>query len=134
MQAHLGFCFAKIVFLPLQIYQMKTCKTFSLLLPSHNCIIIHNVQFSRCISSKSISLIPFLPPAFRCRQKLHIVSIVSPLQIKPASLGFDLVWLTGVSRDSMKFLVSKELQSISLVEISGIEPLTSCLQGRRSPS
>ena len=28
---------------------MKTCKTFSLLLPSHNCIIIHNVQFSRCI-------------------------------------------------------------------------------------
>ena len=38
------------------------------------------------------------------------------------------------SRDSMKFLVSKELQSISLVEISGIEPLTSCLQGRRSPS
>ena len=37
-------------------------------------------------------------------------------------------------RDSMKFLPSKELQSISLVEISGIEPLTSCLQGRRSPS
>ena len=51
MQAHLGFCFAKIVFLPLQIYQMKTCKTFSLLLPSHNCIIIHNVQFSRYIVS-----------------------------------------------------------------------------------
>ena len=38
-------------------------------------------------------------------------------------------------RDSMKSLVSKVLQSISfLVEISGIEPLTSCLQGRRSPS
>ena len=38
-------------------------------------------------------------------------------------------------RDSMKFLLSKELQSISfMVEISGIEPLTSCLQGRRSPS
>ena len=28
----------------------------------------------------------------------------------------------------------KKLQSVSLVEISGIEPLTSCLQGRRSPS
>ena len=54
MQAHLGFCFAKIVFLPLQIYQMKTCKTFSLLLPSHNCIIIHNVQFSRCIWISSV--------------------------------------------------------------------------------
>ena len=40
-----------------------------------------------------------------------------------------------VSRDSMKFQISLELQSIScLVEISGIEPLTSCLQGRRSPS
>ena len=40
------------------------------------------------------------------------------------------------SRDSMKFLIPQELQSISLVvvEISGIEPLTSCLQGRRSPS
>ena len=38
-------------------------------------------------------------------------------------------------RDSMKLQVSLELQSISyLVEISGIEPLTSCLQGRRSPS
>ena len=41
---------AKIVFLPLQmIFKMSICKTFSLLLPSHNCIIIHNVQFSRCI-------------------------------------------------------------------------------------
>ena len=37
-------------------------------------------------------------------------------------------------RNSMKFPVSRTLQSISLVEISGIEPLTSCLQGRRSPS
>ena len=30
--------------------------------------------------------------------------------------------------------LSIELQSYDLVEISGIEPLTSCLQGRRSPS
>ena len=35
----------------------------------------------------------------------------------------------------MKSLLPKGFQSISyMVEISGIEPLTSCLQGRRSPS
>ena len=39
----------KLYFYPCRFYYMKTCKTFSLLLPSHNCIIIHNVQFSRCI-------------------------------------------------------------------------------------
>jgi len=52
MQAHyrISVFLAKIVFLPLQmIFKMSICKTFSLLLPSHNCIIIHNVQFSRCI-------------------------------------------------------------------------------------
>ena len=52
MQAHfrISVFLAKIVFLPLQmIFEMSICKTFSLLLPSHNCIIIHNVQFSRCI-------------------------------------------------------------------------------------
>ena len=52
MQAHyrISVFLAKIVFLPLQmIFIMSICKTFSLLLPSHNCIIIHNVQFSRCI-------------------------------------------------------------------------------------
>ena len=40
------------------------------------------------------------------------------------------------SRDSMKHLLSQSCfsQSLFLVEISGIEPLTSCLQGRRSPS
>ena len=72
---------------------MSICKTFSLLLPSHNCIIIHNVQFSRC------NRISFL-------KRLNETSLL------------------------------KMLQSISffLVEISGFEPLTSCLQGRRSPS
>ena len=51
MQAHfrISVFLAKIVFLPLQMIWMSICKTFSLLLPSHNCIIIHNVQFSRCI-------------------------------------------------------------------------------------
>ena len=38
-------------------------------------------------------------------------------------------------RDSMKSLFREtSVNLLSLVEISGIEPLTSCLQGRRSPS
>ena len=69
MQAHSGFCFAKIVFLPWLNFNASV-KHFPLLLPSHNCIIIHNVQFSRCI------------------------------------------W---VSRNSMKYLLPKTLQSISLL-------------------
>ena len=60
-------------------------------MPSHNCIIIFNVQFSRCTwaSLKETHWNPLL----------------------------------------------RKLQSISLVvESTGIEPVTSCLQGRRSPS
>ena len=41
-------CLAKIVFLPCDILTKRHQK-FPLLLPSHNCIIIHNVQFSRYI-------------------------------------------------------------------------------------
>ena len=48
MQAHSleVFSLAKIVFYPKKFY-------YPLLLPSHNCINNHNVQFSRCISSSS---------------------------------------------------------------------------------
>ena len=50
MQAHFRISvLAKIVILPSRLFLMSICKTFSLLLPSHNCIIILNVQFSRCI-------------------------------------------------------------------------------------
>ena len=54
--------------------------------------------------------------------------------IMGANIGTTVTaWI--ISAFSMKFQISLELQSIScLVEISGIEPLTSCLQGRRSPS
>ena len=38
-------------------------------------------------------------------------------------------------RNSMKYLLpGTSVNSLKVVEISGIEPLTSCLQGRRSPS
>ena len=88
MQAHSleVFSLAKIVFYPKKFY-------YPLLLPSHNCINNHNVQFSRCIFK-------FL------------------FQETQWSNDFSL------------------LQSISwmMVESTGIEPVTSCLQGRRSPS
>ena len=74
MQAHFRISvLAKIVILPSRLFLMSICKTFSLLLPSHNCIIILNVQFSRCIwvsflkrlneassFSKLLQSIPFL--------------------------------------------------------------------------
>ena len=59
-------------------------------MPSHNCIIIHNVQFSRYI------------------------------------------WVS-FTRDSMKSHFHETSVNL-LVESTGIEPVTSCLQGRRSPS
>ena len=43
------FCLAKIVIFTLWHF-IKTSPKFPLLLPSHNCIIIHNVQFSRYIT------------------------------------------------------------------------------------
>ena len=64
---------------------------FPFMLPSHNCIIIIDIQFSRCI-----------------------------------------FWIS-FSRNSVKHLFRGTSINL-LVEISGIEPLTSCLQGRRSPS
>ena len=48
-------------------------------------------------------------------------SLAPPLRFKPTSLGFETIWITGVTL-------------ILLVEIVGFEPATSCLQGRRSPS
>ena len=65
------------------------------MLPSHNCIIIINVQFSRYI-----------------------------FEFQETQWNLNSHW---------DFSQSLELFWI-LVEISGIEPLTSCLQGRRSPS
>ena len=50
--------------------------------------------------------------------------------------SFQGTWWVSFSRDSMKFQLPLELQSISfeVVEISGIEPLTSWMPFKRSPS
>ena len=78
MQAHLKeVSLAKIVIITLLI------KSFPLLLPSHNCIIMkNNVQFSRCIFVE-INATLF---GFQQAKNLSCV-IVSPLQSKPARAG-----------------------------------------------
>ena len=50
--------------------------------------------------------------------------------------SFQGTWWVSFSRDSMKYFLAKVLQSISfeVVEISGIEPLTSWMPFKRSPS
>ena len=51
--------------------------------------------------------------------------------------SFQGTWWVSFSRDSMKYFLIKVLQSISffeVVEISGIEPLTSWMPFKRSPS
>ena len=102
---------------------------YPLLLPSHNCIII-------------ISLCSVF--------KVHVVEIKSTIShftqasnaclclCFSSSIQTRLRWaLNGAwvpfPRNSMK-LQFLETSVNFLVEISGIEPLTSCLQGRRSPS
>ena len=87
------FLFSKNCIFTLWHFLYQTSPKFSLLLPSHNCIIITMFSFQ----GANLSF------------------------LKETQWSFTIV----------------ELQSISfrkLVEISGIEPLTSCLQGRRSPS
>ena len=61
------------------------------MLPSHNFIIIHNVQFSRYIQNLS--------------KRLNETSSFNEASV-----------------------------NLFMVESTGIEPVTSCLQGRRSPS
>ena len=66
----------------------------------------------------SRSFVPFAPAASLSRSVQSSVSSLCFLShSNPLALGFE--WGPRLS---------------SLVEISGIEPLTSCLQGRRSPS
>ena len=110
---------AKIVSITLLI------KSFPLLLPSHNCI--NNSQCS----------------VF----KVHLwiskrLNEVSCFQGTSVNLFFEVVGQNGLepSTSRLSVVCSSQLSywpisaSLLLVEISGIEPLTSCLQGRRSPS
>ena len=90
------------------------------------CRLFLGSYFAKIVSYPNFTLIIFLTVAF---SYFIIISQCSVFKVQSN--------LPIPQRDSMKSPVSRELQSISsisLVEISGIEPLTSCLQGRRSPS
>ena len=122
------------------------------MLPSHNCIIIINVQFSRYIfefqETQWSILFPryfsqFLDPTFKIwdiryeiwdisKARRYLISSISYL------ISFKKWWAKMDSNHRPHDYQSCALASWAigpfLVEISGIEPLTSCLQGRRSPS
>ena len=66
---------------------------------------------------------PITPPVFLTGKHTRIVSIFSLFRIvKEQTLR------------STPLPVRSEVISDCMVELSGIEPLTSCVQGRRSPS
>ena len=63
---------------------------------------------------------PFMLPSHNC----IIITMFS----------FQGAFWISLSRNSMKHLVQAVSVNLLLVESTGIEPVTSCLQGRRSPS
>ena len=123
MQAHIleVFILAKIVFYP--------NNKFPFMLPSHNCIII-----SQCSVFKVhlwISAFPrdsmkhwtsFLIHCF----SQSLLEVVGQNGLEPSTSRLSVVCSSQLSY----WPISKT----SLVESTGIEPVTSCLQGRRSPS
>ena len=110
MQAHKRSFLAKNCILPFLI------KSFPLLLPSHNIASI----IKQCSVFK-VHLVLF--------SALRMLTSVSPAPLRFRLLNLFCKKLNETS----KFL--SLLQSVSyMVESTGIEPVTSCLQGRRSPS
>ena len=120
MQAHSleVLSLAKIVFCPKKFY-------YPLLLPSHNCINNHNVQFSRCILN---SLKKFNETMnFRSLlQSTSLREVVGQNGLEPSTSRLSVVCSSQLSY--------WPVSALRLVESTGIEPVTSCLQGRRSPS
>ena len=126
MQAHFKILlFSKnCIFYPVT-FLTKRHQKFPLLLPSHNCIIIHNVQFSRY--------------NFEFPKKFNEISYFYGISVK--FLSKEVVGQSGLEPPTSRLSVvcSSQLSYwpvtfTSLVESTGIEPVTSCLQGRRSPS
>ena len=122
------FLFSKNCIFTLWHFLYQTSPKFSLLLTSHNCIIITMFSFQGANSSKSKSQLTHLMQALNARLCLCLSSVHSnPLHwALNGNLSLKKLNEASLSRNFSQFLF--------VVEISGIEPLTSCLQGRRSPS
>ena len=157
MQAHFfkKFSLAKIVFYPIK-------KIYPLLLPSHNCIIIfiqcsvfkvHLVEIKSAISYFTQALNTCLRLCFSSSIQTRFAALwmepefskklneASSLEATSVNLLKEVVGQNGLepSTSRLSVVCSSQLsywpiRLLFLVEISGIEPLTSCLQGRRSPS
>ena len=110
-------------------------KNYPLLLPSHNCIIITMFSFQGTFKfQKRNSLKPQLLPKFQSISFLNCQLSIINCQLKKW-------WAKMDSNHRPHDYQSCALASwaigpfrLLLVESTGIEPVTSCLQGRRSPS
>ena len=99
-------------FYPVTFYAKRHQK-FPLLLPSHNCIIIHNVQFSRYIveanSAHSVSVF-----SYRFCRKLHIALLLLLSNQNPLRWAFDLFY-EGISFKKLNEASSCEGTSVNFL-------------------
>ena len=93
------------------------------MLPSHNCIIITMFSFQGAFfeSLKRLNETSFS----RCFSQ-SLLEVVGQNGLEPSTSRLSVVCSSQLSYWPISLLL--------LVESTGIEPVTSCLQGRRSPS
>ena len=86
----------------------------------------HNKEVNFLLLSKNCNIFTHYKKFFPLLLPSHNCIIITMFSFQGA---FELL------RNSMKYLFQgTSVNFLKVVEISGIEPLTSCLQGRRSPS
>ena len=93
------------------------------MLPSHNCIIVTMFSFQGTSSSFLRNSMKFRFPGTSVNL---LKEVVGQNGLEPSTSRLSVVCSSQLSY--------WPVTTSFLVEISGIEPLTSCLQGRRSPS
>ena len=92
------------------------------MLPSHNCIIITMFSFQGAFF-ESLKRLSETSASWCFNQSL--LEVVGQNGLEPSTSRLSVVCSSQLSYWPISFL---------LVESTGIEPVTSCLQGRRSPS
>ena len=124
-----------------------------LLMPRHSPCALYSLTNRKLTISRSFSFVNYAgltdwncncyPHLFRCCSTIKIKRFAYFSVCKPlCCLTYHFHIIVQFSRCSSQLLLKSDRNTqfleyfdlISMVEISGIEPLTSCLQGRRSPS